>query len=124
MPKVLIVDDNADERLIFATLLEHHGYAVVTADDGPTAVTAARQHVPHVILMDVNLPGMSGLTATELIRTMPETADIPVICVTSFDVTIEEARRSGCQRLLRKPIAPAHLISTVDTIIRPLGPKA
>jgi two-component system, cell cycle response regulator DivK len=117
MNTVLIVDDNADERLIFAAVLQHHGYCVVTAGDGPGAIDAAEQYVPAVILMDVNLPGINGLAATQVIRATPKTAQIPVICVTSFDVTAAEARGAGCQSILRKPVSPSQLINAVSATI-------
>jgi CheY-like chemotaxis protein len=121
MNTVLIVDDNADERLIFTAVLQHHGYLVVTAGDGEGAIDAAQNHVPGVILMDVHLPGMNGLAATQVIRATPKTAQIPVICVTSFDVTAAEARGAGCQALLRKPVSPSQLVNAVSaTITNPL----
>jgi CheY-like chemotaxis protein len=123
MPTVLIVDDNPDERLIFSALLEHHGYSVLTSSDGVSAVAAARYHAPAVILMDVYLPDMSGLAATEMIRALPETSAIPVICVTAFDVTSAEARSAGCQRLLRKPVSPTQLISAVSSMLEAPGPQ-
>jgi CheY-like chemotaxis protein len=75
MNTVLIVDDNADERLIFAAVLQHHGYRVVTAGDGEGAINAAQQYAPAVILMDVHMPGINGLAATQVIRTHPDRAD-------------------------------------------------
>ena len=125
MQTVLIVDDNADERLIFTAVLQHHGYRVLTAGDGLGAIDAAKKHTPGIILMDVNLPGMNGLDATQEIRSSPTTSRIPVICVTSFDVTVAEAHGAGCQRLLRKPVSPSQLISAVTaTLTEPMtGPS-
>jgi len=125
MQTVLIVDDNADERLIFTAVLQHHGYRVLTAGDGPGAIDVAKKHTPGIILMDVHLPGMNGLDATQAIRSSPVTSGIPVICVTSFDVTVAEARGAGCQRLLRKPVSPSQLISAVTaTLTEPIpGPS-
>src|SRR5262245_16624204 len=122
MNTVLIVDDNADERLIFAAVLQHHGFSVVTANDGPGAIAASRKHTPQVILMDVHLPGMSGLDATEVIRATPETSLIPVICVTSYDVSANQARAAGCERLLRKPVSPSQLVGAVSAMLP--GPSA
>ena len=121
MQTVLIVDDNADERLIFTAVLQHHGYRVLTAGDGPSAIDTAQKHAPGIILMDVYLPGMNGLAATKVIRTLPETAGIPVICVTSFDVTAAEAQGAGCQRLLRKPVSPSQLINAVSATLTDLN---
>ena len=121
MQTVLIVDDNADERLIFTAVLQHHGYRVLTAGDGPSAIDTAQKHVPGIILMDIYLPGMNGLAATKVIRTLPETAGIPVICVTSFDVTAAEAQGAGCQRLLRKPVSPSQLINAVSMTLTDLN---
>ncbi len=123
MSKVLIVDDNADERLIFAALLEHHGFTVITASDGRSALHAANEHSPELILMDVHLPGMNGLAATEMLKRTPGTSNIPVICVTAFDITIAEARSAGCLRLLRKPVSPGDLIHTVSATLRSPGPE-
>lgn len=124
MAKVLVADDNADERLIFAALLRHHGHEVMTASDARSAIVAAREHKPSLILMDIHLPGMSGLQATEALRSIPETADIPVICVTAFDIHPRDARSAGCERFLRKPISPAELMSTVDLLLDGPHPNA
>src|SRR5688572_16061756 len=117
MARILVVDDNADERLIYSALLHYHGHEVVEAPTGHAGVETARRMMPAVILMDVHLPDIDGLKATERLKGMKETSKIPIICVTGYDVIPSAARASGCVDLLRKPISPGDLIRSVAKVL-------
>lgn len=117
MARVLIVEDNADERAVYAALLFYNGFDVLEATDGQDAIRMAKSEQPDVILMDVRLPTLNGLLATEILRATPETRSIPVICMTGFDLSRERAEESGCRQLLRKPIPPSMLVGAVHQAI-------
>jgi CheY-like chemotaxis protein len=116
--RVLLVDDNPDERLIYSSILLHHGHHVDEAGDAISALELARNSSPDIILMDVHLPIMNGLLATEILRELPETTRIPVICLTGYDVSAQDADAAGCVRLLRKPVDPKRLVEAVDSVLR------
>lgn len=119
MPLVLVVEDNPDERAVYSALLYYNGFEVVEAADGQDAIQLAKTKDPDVILMDVRLPTLNGLLTTEILRATVETRDIPVVCMTGFDLSRERARESGCRQLLRKPVSPAMLVDAIrDAITR------
>ena len=113
MAKVLIVDDNADERRIFATALYYNGFDVAEAGSGTEAIKAARESVPDVIIMDIRLPDMNGFIATEIIRAALDLERVPVICVTGLDLSGIDARERGCADLLIKPVEPHVLVAAI-----------
>src|SRR5215207_1156585 len=82
---ILIVEDNADNRDIYTTMLRHHGYQVAEAENGEEGIRLARELLPGVVLMDVSMPGIDGLEATRRLKADPRTAAIPVIAVTAQD---------------------------------------
>ena len=120
LPKrVLLVEDNEDNRLIYATILGHCGYAVTEAPNGLEGVQRAEQDCPDLIVMDISLPIMDGLEATRRIRANPITSDIPVIAVTAHarDTDRAKAFEAGCTQYLPKPVEPRRLVSEVQNII-------
>lgn len=121
--QVLLVEDNEDNRIIFATVLGHYGYDVVQAPNGLDGVSMAERHRPDLIIMDISLPVMDGLEATRRIRANPQTADIPVLAVTAHARDSDRARvlDAGCNDYLAKPVEPRHLI---EQVVRMIGPGA
>jgi CheY-like chemotaxis protein len=117
MGRVLVVDDNADERLIYSAVLKHHGHEVEQAGDGVGAVELARSLIPDLIVMDVHMPVMDGLLAAQAIRAHQATAAIPILCVSGYDVYPSQAASAGCTRFLRKPISPKMLVETVGALL-------
>lgn len=112
---ILLVEDNADNRDIYTTILRHHGYQVAEATDGETGVRLARELGPAVILMDVTMPGMDGWEATRLIKADPATAAIPVVALTAHAMA-EDRRRAveaGCDAYLSKPVEPSRVVEEV-----------
>ena len=116
MPKtVLIVEDNELNMKLFHDLLEAHGYATLMTRNGIDALDLARQHMPDLILMDIQLPEVSGLDVTKWIKDDPKLSAIPVVAVTAFAMKGDEERirQGGCEAYLSKPISIAKFIETV-----------
>ena len=103
--KVLIVEDYADTRTMMKYLLQHFGYEVVEAADGQEAVDRAKADEPDLILMDISMPVMDGLTATQIIRQFDGFAKIPIIAVTAYGKSYyRQAIEAGCDDLINKPL--------------------
>lgn len=117
--RVLLVEDNADNRLVYATILRHHGFTVIEAENGATGVELARETRPHAILMDISLPILDGWRATELIKGDPATSQIPVIALTAHALTQdrERAKAVGCDGYLTKPCDPSRVIAALNRAI-------
>ena len=116
MPKkVLIVEDNELNMKLFNDLLEAHGYETLQTKDGFKALEMAREHTPDLILMDIQLPEVSGLEVTKWLKDDDTLAAIPVVAVTAFAMKGDEERirEGGCEAYLSKPITVATFIETV-----------
>jgi two-component system cell cycle response regulator DivK len=116
---VLIVEDNELNMKLFNDLLEAHGYATLKTGHGIEAMELARAHKPDLILMDIQLPEVSGLEVTRWLKQDDELKSIPVIAVTAFAMKGDEERirEGGCEAYLSKPISIAKFISTVKTYL-------
>jgi two-component system cell cycle response regulator DivK len=112
---VLIVEDNELNMKLFHDLLEAHGYATLATRHGKEAIDLAREHRPDLILMDIQLPEISGLEVTRQIKDDQELRDIPVVAVTAFAMKGDEERilAGGCEAYLSKPISVGKFIETV-----------
>jgi two-component system cell cycle response regulator DivK len=112
---VLIVEDNELNMKLFHDLLEAHGYDVAEARTGPQALLRARQLRPDLILMDIQLPEISGLNVTQQLKNDPQLAGIPVIAVTAFAMKGDEERirAGGCEDYIAKPISVADFLEKV-----------
>lgn len=103
--KVLIAEDYEDTRSLMRFLLEGFGYQVFEAADGEQAVATAKTEHPDLVLMDISMPVMDGLTATQLIRKFDGFADMPIIAVTAYgDSYYRRAIEAGCDDLINKPL--------------------
>jgi two-component system, cell cycle response regulator DivK len=116
---VLIVEDNELNMKLFNDLLEAFGYQTVKTRDGRKAVELARMHRPDLIIMDIQLPEISGLKVTQLLKEDADLAPIPVVAVTAFAMRGDEQRirAGGCEAYLSKPISVASFIETVRKFI-------
>lgn len=116
---VLIVEDNELNMKLFHDLLNAFGYRTVQTREGLKAVDLARKHRPDLILMDIQLPEISGMDVTRLLKADPELKSIPVVAVTAFAMRGDEQRikESGCEAYLSKPIAVGSFIATVRQYI-------
>ncbi|MEO5765268.1 MAG: response regulator [Casimicrobiaceae bacterium] len=117
--RILIVDDNEDNRQILIDLLTGAGFEVIEARTGFDAVETAGRERPHLVLMDIQLPGMDGLEATRRIKAQPELAAIPVIAVTSYALAGDDrkAAAAGCDDYVTKPYSPRALLAKVRSIL-------
>lgn len=113
--KILIVEDNELNMKLFNDLLEAHGYATVTTRDGTKALDMARDSKPDLILMDIQLPEVSGLDITRQIKAEKDLQNIPIIAVTAFAMKGDEdkIRECGCNGYISKPISIASFIETI-----------
>jgi CheY-like chemotaxis protein len=122
MPKVLVVDDNPDERQIYSALLRYKGFDVLEAADGFEAIKVAKAERPDVVLVDYMMPQITGLGVAVTLRNTPETKSIPIICMTAYDLSVKTALAAGCQALWEKPIPVGKLVLGLDQAIRPVRP--
>ena len=112
---VLVVEDNELNMKLFHDLLEANGYNIVQTRNGLEAIDLAREHRPDLILMDIQLPEVSGLEVTKWIKEDDDLRAIPVIAVTAFAMKGDEERirQGGCEAYLSKPISVGKFIETV-----------
>jgi two-component system, cell cycle response regulator DivK len=112
---VLYVEDNEYNRKIVRQLLSRTTYRLLEAEDGEAALAIVRQQRPDLVLMDVQLPKMSGLDATRALRADPATAGLPVIAVTSFALSGDDQRAmaAGASAYLAKPYSPRELLALI-----------
>jgi two-component system, cell cycle response regulator DivK len=116
---VLIVEDNDLNMKLFHDLLEAHGYATIQTKDGMEAMKLAREHRPDLILMDIQLPEISGLEVTKWLKEDPELRRIPVVAVTAFAMKGDEEkiRQGGCEAYIAKPISVVKFLETVAKLL-------
>jgi two-component system, cell cycle response regulator DivK len=116
---VLIVEDNELNMKLFNDLLEAHGYATLKTGHGIEAMELARAHKPDLILMDIQLPEVSGLEVTRWLKADDELKSIPVIAITAFAMKGDEERirQGGCEGYLSKPISVSSFIQTVRSFV-------
>ncbi len=112
---ILIVEDNDLNMKLFNDLLQAHGYTTLQTKDGREALKMARDHRPDLILMDIQLPEISGLEVTKMIKEDDDLKAIPVIAVTAFAMKGDEEkiREGGCEGYIAKPISVANFLQTV-----------
>jgi two-component system cell cycle response regulator DivK len=117
--RVLIVEDNELNMKLFHDLLEAHGYATLQTKDGMEALKLARLHRPDLILMDIQLPEISGLEVTKWLKEDDELAHIPVVAVTAFAMKGDEERirEGGCEAYISKPISVSHFLDTIRRLL-------
>ena len=114
--KVLLVEDNDDNRIIYATALRFAGYEVMEAITGTEGVQQARVGRPDLILMDISVPELDGWEATAILKADPATRNIIIVAVTAHALPGDRERSmaAGCDGYLAKPITPAALLREVD----------
>ena len=117
---ILIVEDNELNMKLFHDLLEAHGYNILQTKDGMEALKLARSHRPDLILMDIQLPEVSGLEVTKWIKEDDELKSIPIIAVTAFAMKGDEEkiREGGCEAYIAKPISVVQFLETVDRFLQ------
>ena len=116
---VLVVEDNELNMKLFHDLLEANGYNIVQTRNGLEAIDLARTHRPDLILMDIQLPEVSGLEVTKWLKDDPELKAIPVVAVTAFAMKGDEERirQGGCEAYVSKPISVPKFLETIKTYL-------
>ena len=117
--KILIVEDNELNMKLFHDLLEAQGYEILETREGLQALSLAREHRPDLILMDIQLPEISGLEVTKWLKEDDELASIPVVAVTAFAMKGDEERirEGGCEAYISKPISVGHFLETIRKLL-------
>ena len=125
--RILVIEDQEDNRRIMRDLLTSVGYEIIEALTGEDGVTAAASHVPDLILMDIQLPGLDGYEATRRIKANPALQHIPIIAVTSYALSGDDVKafEAGCNGYVSKPFSPrapgqdSRILQ--DTVLRHIG---
>jgi two-component system cell cycle response regulator DivK len=117
--RILLVEDTEDNRRIVRDLLTSAGYELIEAETGEHGVAMAKEHRPDLILMDIQLPALDGYEATRQIKADPALAKTPVIAVTSYALSGDEAktRAAGCDAYIAKPFSPRQLLAKVREFV-------
>ncbi len=123
---VLIVEDNDLNMKLFRDLLQAHGYRTMHTRDGMEVLPLVRQHRPNLIIMDIQLPEVSGLEVTKWLKSDSDLKSIPVIAVTAFAMKGDEEkiRSGGCEDYMSKPIAVGQFIAMVKRFLEPQASAA
>ncbi len=113
---VLLIEDNPQNRYLATFLLEHSGYRVVAAEDGPEGIRKALELLPDLILLDIQLPAMDGYAVARALREIPILQQTPIVAVTSYAMVgdREKSLGAGCNGYIEKPINP-------DTFVAEIG---
>jgi two-component system cell cycle response regulator DivK len=119
--RVLIVEDNPLNMKLFSAMIAAQGYEVLQAMDGRLGLEIAQQQHPDLIIMDIQLPGLSGLQVTEAIKAHETTRDIAIIATTAFALRGDEEKimASGCNAYMAKPIAISQFLELVESFLAP-----
>lgn len=119
MPKILLVEDNEDNRDMLIRRLERRGFSLVIAVDGQQGVDLANTEKPDLILMDMSLPVMDGWTATSIIKSDPATRHIPIIGLSAnaMQGDAEKGRAAGCDDYDTKPVDMNRLLEKIATLL-------
>jgi two-component system cell cycle response regulator DivK len=114
--RILVVEDQEDNRQILRDLLTNAGYEIIQAENGREALTAAATQQPDLILMDIQLPGMDGLEATMMLKRADATRAIPVIALTALAMKGDEERirAAGCDGYIAKPMGYREFLSAIE----------
>lgn len=120
-PVVLLVEDNADNREIYATILDRDDYRVLEVGDGPEALRVAREERPHLILLDISIPVIDGWEVAERLKADEVTRAIPVVALTAHALPEDQqrARELGCDAYLAKPVRPQQVLEVVRRLLAP-----
>ena len=116
---VLIIEDNEDNRIVYSTILRHHGFRVSEALDGEEGILKAKREIPDVILMDISIPLIDGWEVTKTLKKDAATSRIPVIALTAHAMPgdREHALEVGCDGYLAKPCEPRAVLAEVNRLL-------
>jgi two-component system, cell cycle response regulator DivK len=122
MPRILYIEDNADNRMLVRRVLmaSDHDFTILEADNAHRGIEMARTELPDLILMDISMPEMDGLTATRHLKSLPELGGVPIVALTANAMEKDEiqAREAGCDGFIRKPVDIDKLPSDILKFMR------
>jgi len=118
--KILVIEDNEQNRYLFSFILEKNGYRVIVAPDGLEGIKKAKEERPDLILMDIMLPVMDGYEVTRRLRDLTEFKDVPIIALTAYAMEgdREKALQAGCNGYIPKPIIPDEFIKVLNSYLK------
>lgn len=124
--KVLVIEDNEQNRYLVTFLLEQHGFTVVHAENGPAGIALAARESFTLILLDIHLPGMDGYAVARALRENVTLAEVPIVAVTSYAMAgdREKSLAAGCDGYLQKPINPETFVRDLKCFLRPSGKES
>ena len=119
--RILLIEDNEQNRYLVTYLMQARGWEVVHAEDGPSGLRLAEETAPALILLDIQLPGMDGYEVARALRQMPSLGELPIIAVTSYAMPGDRERclAAGCTGYIEKPIDPQHFAAEVEQFMEP-----
>ena len=125
-PLVLVADDDPDILLLITLTLERDGYDVVTAKDGSSALEAAAERVPHLVVLDLMMPGLDGYEVTRRLRREQATKDVPIVIVTAAAEEHQATRalEAGADAYMKKPFSPRELLTRTAALILERRPRS
>lgn len=120
MPRILMIEDNEDNRDMLARRLRRRGFDVVLAVDGARGVEMALSEMPDLILMDLNMPDLDGWEATRLLKASPDTMHVPIIALTAHELpgNRERLMAMGCADYHTKPVQLSDLLAQIESILK------
>ena len=125
-PLALVADDDADILTLITITLERDGYEVIVARNGTQAFDLAVARVPHLVVLDLMMPGIDGCEVTRMLRAEPSTKDVPIVIVTAFAEESQAARAlaAGADSYLRKPFSPKELVAKTASLLLERRPRS
>jgi CheY-like chemotaxis protein len=125
-PLALIADDDADILWLISLTLERDGYEVVTAKDGPAALESVLDRVPHLVVLDLMMPGIDGCEVTRRLRAEEATRDVPIMIVTALAEESQAAKAlaAGADAYLSKPFSPRELLAKTASLLLERRPRS
>lgn len=120
-PRILLIEDKAENCYMETYLLEHNGCEVISADTGPAGLALARSRSFDLVLLDIQLPGMDGYAVARALRAEANGRTVPIVAVTSFAMVgdREKALAAGCDGYIEKPIDPDRFVSDIFRFLQP-----
>lgn len=120
--KILLIEDNPQNSYLAAFLLEQRGHEIVHAETGPLGLELAAKERPHLILLDIQLPGMDGHDVARALKSNPDLSPIPIVAVTSYAMVgdKEKCLEAGAEGYIEKPINPDSFVSEVERFLPPV----
>lgn len=115
----LLIEDNEQNRYLATFLLENNGFSVLSSADGPSGIALARRRIPHIILLDIQLPTMDGYSVARALREIAELKTVPIVAVTSYAMVGDRERSlsAGCNGYIEKPINPESFVSEITRFL-------